>query len=516
MTDNIIITDPKVLAFYAANKNIDIVTINHVFIDIMNKLSTNLSNITEETINSRILQIVTNIDSNMNSFKLEFLLGLQDHKAAYIEELKTVLNTNTLSNNEKLNLIMEKNNETLLSKTTNLINDIIPKNQDRCISFIENSIKTCCSAINSDTQKLLSITNDVNPENNTKLIIENVENQLNRMISNVQQPILQLIKSNDERQTTNINQIRDNVLIQNNTQQHMSNELNNFFGRYKNKSQFKGSVAETELYFMLQHIVPAAEIINVTGSVANCDYCVKRKGDNNPDILFESKDYTNSVPTDEIEKFKRDIQLQKTHGVLISQNSPITFKTPFQIDIINGLIHVYVPNTEYNSEKIKTAIDIIDSLHIKLQELEQGDDKISKSQIDDILDEYKTFAIKKTRALDTFKTMSKQLQEQLEDIQLPNIRLFLVQKGKIENDANLECQFCNSYIGKNKASLSAHKKGCKFNPNLKTNENNIALSNSDQEADAQPKPEICQQIAVPALIKDLPVKVVRAKKTNNI
>lgn len=514
MTKQLIIDDPELVAFYEANPNLSFIAMNLFIVDMLKKLSTNLSTITLDTINSKILQTVTEINSNMNSFKLEFLLGLQEHKSIYIEELKNILNTNSLSNNEKLSLIIEKNNETLLSKTTNLLNDMIPKNQDRCISYIENSIKMCCSAINTDTQKLLEISNNVNQENNTQLIIDNVENQLNRMISNVQQPILQLIKSSDERQTTNINQIRESVSIQNNTQQNMSNELNNFFGRYKNKAQFKGSVAETELYFMLQHVVPAAEIINVTGSVANCDYCVKRKGDNNPDILFESKDYTNSVPTDEIEKFKRDIQLQKTHGILISQNSPITFKTPFQIDIINGLIHVYVPNTEYNAEKVKTAIDIIDSLHNKLQELEQGDDKISKSQIDDIIDEYKAFAVKKMRALETMKNFTKQLQDQIDDIQLPCLRQFLVHKGKIENDVNLECQFCNSYIGKNKASLSAHKKGCKFNPNLKLIEN-ATINIQEQDVDQSPQPEICQQIAVPSIIKDLPVKVVRAKKQNS-
>ncbi len=514
MSDKIIITDPKIVSYYAANKNLNIVTINHIFIDILNKLSTNLSSITEETINSRILQIVTDINANMNSFKLEFLLGMQENKSIYIEELKSILSTNSLSNIDKLTAIIEKNNETLLLKTSNLINEILPKNQDRCISFIENSIKTCCSVINADTQKILSITNNSNPENNTKTIIENVENQLNRMIASVQQPILQLIQSSEERQNTNINNIKENLLIQNNTQQQMSTELNNFFGRYKNKSQFKGSVAETELYFMLQHVVPSAEIINVAGSVANCDYCVKRKGDHNPNILFESKDYTNSVPTDEIEKFKRDIQLQKTHGILISQNSPITFKTPFQIDIINGLIHVYIPNAEYNTEKLKTAIDIIDSLHQKLQELEHGDDKISKTQIDDILEEYKAFALKKNRVIETIKTLNKQLLDQLEDIQLPNLRLFLVQKGKIENDTNLECNFCNSYIGKNKASLSAHKKGCKFNPNNKNNINDDDSNSIILSEQQQPSNEICQPAAVPDIIKQLPVKVVRAKKTS--
>ncbi len=509
MSDKIIITDPKILSYYTANKNIDIVTINHIFIDILNKLSTNISDITNETINGRILQIVTDINSNMNSIKLDFLLKLQENKTLYVDEIKTILNTNSLSHTEKLNMIIEKNNETLINKTNLLMNDIIPKNQERSITFIENSIKTCCAAINSDTQKLLSINYNKSPEDTTKTIIENVENQLNRMINSVQQPILHMIQTSEERQNTSMNQIREIVSIQNNTQKELSSEINNFIGRYKNKSQFKGSVAETELYFMIQNVLPTSEIINTTSSTASCDYCVKRKGDNKPDILFESKDYTNTVPTDEIDKFKRDLQLQKCHGILVSQNSPITFKSPFHIDIINGLIHVYIPNTEYNIDKLKIGIDIIDNIHQKLIEFEHGDDKISKSQLDDILEEYKQFSIKKTRMFDTIKTLNKQLNDQLEDIQLPTLKLYLIQKGKIENDTNLECPFC-CFTGKNKASLSAHKKGCKFNPNPKKNDDNENLEPVSIAPEPLPEPISSTPLAI------TPVVSIKASRKKNI
>jgi hypothetical protein len=41
--------------------------------------------------------------------------------------------------------------------------------------------------------------------------------------------------------------------------------------------------------------------------------------------------------------------------------------------------------------------------------------------------------------------------------------------GNIENDNDFKCTFCNSWSGKNKASLGAHIRNCKFNPKNKEN-----------------------------------------------
>ena len=49
-------------------------------------------------------------------------------------EIFSIINKNQISqisitNNEKINTLIEKNNDALLTKTTLLVNDIIPKNQ---------------------------------------------------------------------------------------------------------------------------------------------------------------------------------------------------------------------------------------------------------------------------------------------------------------------------------------------------------------------------------------------------
>ena len=162
--------------------------------------------------------------------------------------------------------------------------------------------------------------------------------------------------------------------------------------------------------------------------------------------------------------------MQKIHGILVSQESPITYKDNFQIDIINGLIHVYIPNANYEVEKIKIAVDIIDNLSLKLESLIKNNDdeySIGKEDIDELAEDFRLFAIQKSQMLDTIRLVNKQLTDKLEEIQLPKLKKFLMKMGNIENDNNFKCSFCNDWNGKNKASLGAHMRNCKFNPKNK-------------------------------------------------
>lgn len=472
---SITITDDTILSYYRENPHLDIVAMNLMFIDILKNLSTNLSATINSTINSKILSIVSDIDKNVSSFRSDIITNfnekLNQTKKEYVEDLKTQLTNNILSNNEKLSSLIDRNADSLLAKTTSsitaIINDIVPKSQDKNYLQIENCIKSFCSSIEHDTKKLLETKN--NDDNSSKIIIDNIESNFSKMVSSIQSPILQLIQSSEERTTGGIQKVKDEFLQQQIIQEKLTAELNDFLNKYKNNSNLKGGVSENELYFMLQSIMPSEEIIRVSSETASCDFKVNRKNKDKPTILFENKDYNKNVTTDEVTKFERDIQIQKAHGIFISQKTPITFKDSFQIDIINNLIHVYIPNCQYDTEKLKIAIDIVDNLSSKLKILTNTSDasedpmySTSKNDIDELANEYRNFAVQKLSIQDMVKSSSKQLLDKLEEIQLPKIKNILIKFGLIDNE-NLKCPHCNVYEGKNKASLSAHFRNCKFN-----------------------------------------------------
>ena len=488
-TQCITITNDVILSFYRENPHLDFVTMNLVFIDILKNLSSNLSSTINSTINSKILSIVSDIDKNISLMKSDILLKFLETKKDYMEDLKSILHTNIVTNNEKLTLGIERSNELLISRVTTLIKDVIPKSHETSYAQIESCIKGVVANISRDTATLIDLTNKLATSGKDDTImrnfIESIDTHLTQMFSTIQQPIFSSIHSSEERTNAGIQQIKENFIQHQNIQETLRNEMLDFLNKYKNSPQFKGNVAEIELQHMLLSIMPSDEVIRVSSDTATCDFRVNRKDPKKPSILFENKYYKNrSATTDEVKKFERDVQLQKIHGVFISQESPITYKDNFQIDIINGLIHVYIPNANYEAEKLKIAVDIIDNLSLRLADLIKDNDEysISKEDIDDLAEDFKSFGIQKIQMLDTIKSVNKQLTDKLEDIQLPRFKKFLMKMGNIENDNNHQCPYCVTWLGKNKASLGAHMRNCKSNPKNNDGELGNLILSSDTEA----------------------------------
>ena len=88
----IIIKNPDVISFYQQHPNINIETINLFFIDIIKKLSTNLSSTMNDNNISKLLSMVTEMNTTINKFDTSFSLKLMELKKDYMEELKQAMN----------------------------------------------------------------------------------------------------------------------------------------------------------------------------------------------------------------------------------------------------------------------------------------------------------------------------------------------------------------------------------------------------------------------------------------
>lgn len=463
----IIIKNPDVISFYQQHPNINIETINLFFIDIIKKLSTNLSSTMNDNNISKLLSMVTEMNTTINKFDTSFSLKLMELKKDYMEELKQAMNNNAINEKGNMQSVLERNHDNLVAKTQLLLNEFMPRSQEGYYK-LEKVLKEHFNIMNSATKRILEQTN----KEESSEIVKNIDDQFSKMVSLIHQPICNYIQSSEERTLNNIQQVKDNVNSHKQSQETLATEMNSFLNKYKNNSNLKGNISETELYFVLQKLMPSDEILRCGSESATCDIKVNRCDPNKPTILFENKNYTGTVDTEEVRKFERDIQLQKKHGIFLSQNSPITFKSEFHIDIINGLILVYVPNAEYDLNKIKVAIDIVDKLSIHVSELVSKTDKEVKEEhqimnnrdLTAIIKEYTEFGIKKMETIDMIKTMSKQMIEKLEEMQMPNLNKYLMGTGQYKSDKML-CQFCGVFNGKNKSSLAAHMRNCSENPN---------------------------------------------------
>jgi len=455
--ENMNITDTVVIAFYKDHPELDINHINRVFIDILKQLSINFSRTLDNTMTTQILSIVSDIKGEVYKLNSDIAIKLIDVKKDYIENIKTLFSHSELSTQEKINHLLEKSNDSLLSKTTILVNDIIPKTHDKNYQSIENCIKQFFSTIVDDTKQILKM-------NGSEKSLQ-IEDNINKMFSNIQQSLFNAIQSSETRTFSNIQQMNENIILQKQIQENLSSELNVFLNKYKSNSSVKGNVSECELYSLLQKIVPNDFIVSCASEASSCDIRLTRKDKRLPTILFENKDYSTTVNSEEVDKFERDLKLQRCHGIFISQNSPIAYKNNYQIDIIGNIIHLYIPNAGYDIEKIKLGINIIDSLSEKLNTVViDPNEEIYEISIDDfenLKKEYCDFANRKVELLDLIKIVTKQLTDKLDAIALPVLKKLTV--GNTETkQLGIVCSLCNKFNAKNKASLGAHMKYCRL------------------------------------------------------
>lgn len=475
----IVITDESIISFYRENPKIDIVNMNHVFIDILKKLSTNLNETLVNSVNTKILNTLTELSGSVSVIKndvsnltrdilSQMTNKLIENKKEHLEYMNLVLSSNALSNYEKIESIIEKQNETLISKTTSIITEVIPKTHDTYQQKVESGIANLSSIITERTKELMETITKDTPENSIKEYLTQIETHLDRTIQSIQQPIYSFIQSSEQRTNNDLQGLKEKLITHTAGQDTLSLDLREFLNKYKYNSSMKGNVSETELFYILQQLFPTDEVLDCRGETATCDYRVNRLNKAKQPILFENKDYTRSANTEEVNKFCRDVALQRCHGIFLSQNSNITYKNDFHIDLVDGLVLVYLCNVQYNREKIRIAIDIIDNLAPKMEYISKISTKLNgfhipKEDLDTLLEEYAEFNSKKTQLTEMIRNSTKQTIEKIEELQFCALKRVLTKNGALKPDEELKCKFCDSFSGKNKASLAAHIRGCKSN-----------------------------------------------------
>jgi hypothetical protein len=463
INDSIVITDPTIVKFFKENPSLNPEMTIGVFVDIMKKLSVNLSETINTSTNGKIMKMLTDLSGNVLSIKQEMNRDLTEtfykFKTEYMEEMKLNLTNTTLSNNEKLHAILEKNSASLIDKTHLLINEVIPKSNDQVYRQIDGCLAGLKNSIKQETESLLN--NVSRDERSFKEYYEMIERQIGKMIVQVQEPVIKYIQGSEERTTTNIRQIHEKVSENHQTQSGINENLSIFFNRYTHNSSIRGAVSENELNFLLQSMYPSDEVLDVGKQTATCDFRLNRRDETKPTILFENKDYAGNVPTSEVEKFERDLQMQKKHGIFISQSSGITYKTDFQLDIKNNLIHLYIPKCEYSAEKIKMAVDMIDSLSPVLKSIQsvdlEGSFSLSADEITNMLNDHTNFETQKQEIVNMITSQSKILTEKIKTMHYKSV-MKILEKNNLINIEN-KCNYCD-YIGRNQAAVSAHKRKC--------------------------------------------------------
>lgn len=454
----------RILSFFKEHPNLDPETTILKFIDIMENLHENMNSSMNNSMVISILdnlkQMNTKIDTvsqSVNKISQEtqnqFSIKMNEFKKDYLQQLNMVLTCNV---SEKIAPLLKEQNESLFMKTNSMLQKVIPKNEEVVSKSIEKIIVQFQKTLQSDTQKLLSNTMD---RDTFSTYTREFNQKIASIISSSQTIISHAIEKTEERLETKMDNIKDISSTSHQTTSSLHNSVGSLLRKFENSS-IKGKMSENLIQNIIESLYPNANISSVGNTKETGDIMMIRS--HKPKILIENKLWNRSVVQAEVAKFIRDIEVQNCCGVFLSQNGKITTKENFEINVHNGNVLVYVHDVNNDPDKIKLAIDIVDHLKCKLDDMCDGNltesDTIPKETLDYINLEYQNFITSKTALTKLAKEFNKKLLKQIDDIKLPSLEDYLSSKYSFSS-SKFVCEYCN-FVGKNQQSKSAHLRGC--------------------------------------------------------
>ena len=309
---------------------------------------------------------------------------------------------------------------------------------------------------------------DTKPEN----LVESMKNEYKNSIQQIQNMILKELNNNQA-----INQTIDQTIYKNlnvfagNINTNFTKEINGLSNNIQDTNKaihsitdvflsknasVKGATSENILETQLSCMFPNYDIERTTSDTASGDFILRTI--DKPDILLENKNYKKNVHKTEVEKFLRDVQEMNISGILVSQSAGISGKNDFSIDFVNNNrnIVVYIHNCNYDTFKIKLALDIIYSLDTFISKTDGLIDKnnviLNKVTFMKIKKEYEKYLKNKCETITTFENGLKQLKK----LELPSVESLLEKETSLIS-CDVQCNECDKTFP-SLASLSAHQR----------------------------------------------------------
>lgn len=220
---------------------------------------------------------------------------------------------------------------------------------------------------------------------------------------------------------------------------------------------------------ILNKINPSDIIEKNNDLIKNYDYIISRK--NKPQIIIISNENNYNINESEINNMIQTCIDKKCSGIILSHNSGIIGKNNYEIEMIGSNIIIYIHFSNYSSEKIQIAINIIDNIAMMLT-FSNNDFSIARDILKDINNDYRCYTNQKNDLQKYIKDVNTNILNQLEHLKLKNLNNFLDNKFPNPKSNNIiKCDLCKMFTTITLKGMAAHKRGCK--KKIKINDNNI-------------------------------------------
>jgi len=438
MAYSITLNNQTIFEYYAANPHLNIEAINLQIIGLFGQVLGEQNKVVTQNQTSEILDYVRHLKSQSEhqTQKIQalqvhgdnFALKMHETNHAFVENLKLSLANNATQDFkhmietfvDKITVLMPQTTEPLQRSMQDFQFQLLREmdklqQQQQHAGGQKDDLEATLTRLQQPFFQILAANNEQTQHYLGRLKSEN-EVTLNKL----QEPLVKSLASLAEE-----NRLTNGVL------QKVNTGLEEFTGKYKTSSQFKGQCSENQLEKLLIDQFPTANIRLTRDVRASGDLIMDRFEDDKPRILFENKAYGRNVDMDEIRKFLRDVSENHCCGIMLSQTKGIVGKRDGLIEINEGNVLVYLHNVESSPIKIQMAVNAIDQLYAKLKVLSNNDDNIiviDKDVLDAINQQFNAFMKMKETIINTAKDYNRKLVSQMDELQLPNLALFLQDK----------------------------------------------------------------------------------------
>jgi len=158
------------------------------------------------------------------------------------------------------------------------------------------------------------------------------------------------------------------------------------------------------------------------------------------------------------------MEINNSSGIMLTQNFGISSKDNFEIEIVNNNVYVYLHNVQYDADKIKTAVAIID--HIK-KEIDNKGNVVKEISIDKnifakINAEFIKLIEKRDAIVLSIKKYNEKLISEVREIEFPSLSDFIAINNGSTESKKYTCQYCGKTPTKNNfRGLETHQRTCK-------------------------------------------------------
>jgi len=263
---SLILNNKRIYEFYSRNKNISFEAVNLIFLDLLEKLNSDMSSAMTNTINGEILSSVKELKGLVSTMNNTLIIKIQDINKEYTQNVKLIVEKSSSDNITAFVSALDKNTELFVSR----INAELPKNNTELNTKMNENLRSFQETISQDMKTHFSSNNESS--------IKDYINNLDEKIKSIQTPIYSFITSNQQQITNNLTSLKESNLIAQTNQCKVIDELGDFLNKYKTNSAAKGLASENRLQILLNKMFPMSNVVDSRALKEAGDFLLKREG----------------------------------------------------------------------------------------------------------------------------------------------------------------------------------------------------------------------------------------------